>query len=104
MTTEDWIDLMRAECERTSQAAVGRRLGYSAGTVCAVLAGSYKGNVARVKARFEDEYLGATVDCPVIGELPRARCWEFQTRRPAATNPLRVQLATACLTCKNRRD
>ena len=106
MGNEEWIQLMREECARTSQADVARRIGYSSGTVSAVLAGKYPGNLDRVKARFEDVYMGATVDCPVIGELSRDRCWEYQQRRhrPVATNPLRVQLAKACRTCPNRRD
>ena len=41
----------------------------------------------------------------MIGEIPRHRCIEHQRRasRPAATNPMRVQLAQACPVCTHGR-
>lgn len=99
----DWIKRLDEECRRTSQKAVGQRIGYSPSVVNQVLKGTYAGNLNRVQARVEGAFMGATVDCPVIGELARNRCEEYQRRKPAATNPLRVQLAIACRTCPHRR-
>jgi hypothetical protein len=50
--------------------------------------------------------MGAVVECPVIGEIPRQRCIEHQRRahRFAATNPMRVQLSKACRVCPNRTE
>ena len=36
----------------------------------------------------ENAYLGATVACPVLGEIPREDCAAHQRRPFAATNPV----------------
>lgn len=101
----EWIEELRTECERTSQAAAAQRIGYSAAVVNQVLRGTYRGDLARVEQAVRGALMGATVDCPVIGEIPRNRCIDHQRRasRPAATNPMRVQLAQACPVCPNGR-
>ena len=103
-TEPAWITVLREACEapNSSQSSVSKRLGYSAAVVCAVLKGSYKGDINRVKAAVEGALMGMTVECPVVGELPRDRCLEYQRRDFASTNHLRVQLNKACKTCPNR--
>lgn len=94
---EEWIAALRAECKRTgSQARVGARLGYSGAVINQVLKGTYRGNLQRVQEAVEGALLGATVECPVLGELPRDACLRHQQRPFAATNPSRVQLYYAC--------
>lgn len=102
----DWIDALRLECERTSQAKAAERIGFSAGTVNQVLKGSYKGNLRRIEQAVRGALLGATVECPAIGTIPRNRCVEHQRRAHAfaATNPLRVQLSKTCPGCPNRTE
>jgi transcriptional regulator with XRE-family HTH domain len=100
---EDWITVLREQCKRTSQAEVAKRLGYSAAVVNQVLKGTYKGDVNRVQQAVEGALMGMTVDCPVIGELARNRCLEYQRREFASTNPTRVTLSRTCPTCPNRR-
>ena len=103
-TTEpDWLAALRLECQRTSQARAGARLGVSGSTVNQVLKGSYRGDMTRVKGLVEGALMDATVACPVLGELPRNRCLENQRRPFEATNPTRVALYHACKTCPNRR-
>jgi len=103
--SEEWIEELRAECARTSQAAAGKRIGYSAAVVNQVLRGRYKGDLRSIEQAVRGALLGETVDCPMIGEIPRHRCIEHQRRasRPAATNPMRVQLAQACPVCPHGR-
>jgi len=45
-----------------------------------------------------------SVECPVLGDLPRQRCLEHQSRRSqfAATNPTRILLYRVCPTCIHR--
>jgi len=45
-----------------------------------------------------------TVECPVVGDLPRQRCLEHQGRRSqfAITNPTRILLYRVCPTCIHR--
>lgn len=98
----DWLDCLRAACQHESQKAVASRIGYSAAVVNQVLKGTYKGDMGRVQAAVEGALLSTTVECPVIGELPRQRCIEYQRSPYAPTNPMRVQLYRTCRQCKNR--
>lgn len=99
----DWIEVLRAACEAKTQAAVAERIGYSPATVNQVLKGAYKGDLRRVEEAVRGALMGESVECPVIGDLPRQRCIEHQRRAGsfAATNPTRVQLARACKTCEH---
>lgn len=103
MNTPAWIKTLQRECKRTSQAVIARDLGVSPATINQVLKGVYKGRVTRIKSLVEGRFMGATVECPVIGEIPTNRCMDFQARRNhfAATNPIRVQLHMTCPTCPN---
>lgn len=98
-----WIGALRAECQRTSQAKAGARLGVSGSTVNQVLKGTYNGDLERIQGLVEGELMNATVDCPVLGELPRNRCLENQRRPFAATSPTRVALYHACQACAHNR-
>ena len=64
-----------------------------------VLGGKYPGQTGRLQRLVEGYYLGATVDCPVLGELSRAACEHHQVKPFAATNPQRVALFRACRGC-----
>ncbi|WP_435100793.1 helix-turn-helix domain-containing protein [Arhodomonas sp. AD133] len=95
-TNEEWVAALRAACERRSQTKVARDLGYSPAVISQCLRGTYRGNVSRVREAVEGALMGHTVDCPVLGELPRDACLRHQEREFAATNPARVQLYYAC--------
>jgi hypothetical protein len=99
----DWLAALRDECARTSQAAVARRINYSATVVNQVLKGAYKGDLHGVQRAVEGALLGMTVKCPVIGDLARNLCLDYQRQPFAATNPTRVQLARTCPKCTNNR-
>lgn len=105
-STDRWIDALRIEVEKAgSQARVGEMIGYSAAVVNQVLKGVYKGDIEKVRAKIEGAFMGATIDCPVVGEIPRNRCIDHQSRPFAATNPMRVQLYRACRSgCPNARN
>ena len=102
----DWIEALRTEAARTSQRAAAGRIGYSTAVVSGVLKGTYTGDLYSVEEAVGGAIMGATVACPVFGEIPRNRCIDHQRRSGncAATNPLRVQLHRACRDCDNRRD
>lgn len=101
-TQPAWLEALRAACAAQSQVEVAKRLGYSAAVVSAALKGTYKGDLKRVQTAVEGALMQATVDCPVVGELPRQRCAENQRRSFAATNPARVAFHRACPSCPNR--
>lgn len=96
MTELSWVTALREACAASSQLQVAARIGYSAAVVNAVLAGNYSGNLERVQRAVEGALMAMTVDCPVIGELPRQRCIEHQRTPFTATNPARVALYRAC--------
>ncbi len=101
MNQPAWIEVLRTECQRTSQSQAADRIGYSTAVVNQVLKGTYKGDLSRVEEAVKGALMGATIDCPEIGDIPRNRCIEYQRRSgtSAATNPLRIRLAKACPVC-----
>lgn len=100
--TPQWLQILAENCKAQTQAKVAERLGYSAAVINQVLKGTYKGDVARVQKAVEGALMGLTVECPVIGELPRDRCLDYQRAPFAATNHLRVQFMRACPNCPFR--
>lgn len=98
----DWIAALREACEADSQKAVAKRIGYSQATLSQVLRGAYKGDLTRIQAAVEGALMKSTVECPVIGEIPRQRCIEHQRMSFSTSNPMRVQLYKACKVCPNR--
>lgn len=98
-----WLEVLAEECRRSSQADVARELGVSAAVINQTLQGKYRGDIERVRALVEGAYMGRTVDCPVLGEMPLNDCLTHQSRPFAATNHVRVLLWRACRTCPHRR-
>ena len=92
----NWHERLREECARTSQARVAERIGYSPAVVNQVLNGGYKGDLRAVQKAVEGAFMGATVDCPVLGMIASDQCLREQKREYAATNPGRVRLWKAC--------
>lgn len=104
MTQANWLTVLRESCDTSSQAATAKRINYSPTVVNQVLKGTYKGDLNSVQKAVEGALMGLSVECPVIGTLPRDRCClDYQRRGFAATNPLRVTLTQACPRCTNRR-
>lgn len=101
--SQDWQTVLRETCQTHSQAIVAKRIGYSSAVVSQTLKGTYAGDLSAVQRAVEGALMGLTVECPIVGELPRHRCLEYQRRGFAATNPLRVALARACPDCSHRR-
>lgn len=99
----DWLEVLRAACKARNQASVAKDIGYSAAVVSQVLKGAYKGDLNAVRQKVEGALMGLTVECPVIGELPRNRCLEYQRQPFASTNHMRVQFSRTCPTCTQRR-
>lgn len=93
---KEWIKALRAECRRTSQIRVARRLGVSATSINQVLGGNYKASTARIEQRVRGELMRETVECPVLGEITKRRCDDEQRRPFASTNPQRIAVYKAC--------
>lgn len=96
MSEKNWVDVLRAECEKTSQSAVSKKLDYSPAVINQVLKGTYKGNLSTVELVVKGCFMAEIVDCPVVGEIATNICLNYQKKPFAAINPLRVQLYKAC--------
>jgi hypothetical protein len=92
----EWVRALAAACAGTTQAAIGRRLGYSASVVNQVIRGNYKGDLARVEAAVRGAFMSECVICPVLGEIGRDVCLAHQRRGFDATSSVRAQLYHAC--------
>lgn len=96
MTQMAWIDALRAECERTSQARAAKRLGISTSMVSQVLRGLYKADTTQLEERIRGELMAETVTCPVLGEITKRACQDHQRRPLVVINRLRVDIYRAC--------
>jgi hypothetical protein len=92
----DWVLELAEEADRTTGAAVSNRIGYSPAVVSAVISKSYRGDLSRVEARVRGALMGATVECSVLGEIARDRCFDEQSTGFAATSSVRSRLYRAC--------
>lgn len=86
-----------------SQVATAKRLAVSVSAVNQLLRNRYQGDVAGMAERIRGEFMNALVVCPVMGQLGRQHCLEYQSRPLVMTNPLRAALYRACPTCPNKR-
>ncbi len=101
--SEDWMTVLREHRDSQGNGPTAKKIGYSPTVVSQVLTGNYKGDLKAIQKAVEGGLMDMTVNCPVIGELPRNVCLLYQRREFAATNHVRVQLSRSCPTCPNRR-
>jgi DNA-binding transcriptional regulator YdaS (Cro superfamily) len=94
--TPEWVRALAAACAGTTQAAVAKRLGYSASVVNQVIRGSYKGDLTRVEAAVRGAFMSECVICPVLSEIGRDVCLAHQRRGFDATSSMRAQVYHAC--------
>ncbi|WP_298437962.1 hypothetical protein [Geobacter sp.] len=100
MTQSDQLELLRQKCVELSQARVAAAIGYSPSAVNQALRGTYKGDLSNMLGKVSEVFGNETVSCPILGEIPLAKCAYHRRREFAATNPLRVQLWRACRQCE----
>lgn len=99
----DWVRVMAEQIDISSQRAVANKINYSTSVISQALKGSYPGNVERVEKAVLGAYAGATVDCPVLGEVEQQECLRWQREPFSSSNSTRVRLYRAChSTCPNR--
>lgn len=97
----DWVRVLAAAADRTSQTQAARTVGYSAATVSYVLSRRYAGDMDRVERAVRAALMGATVACPALGALPLADCLEWQKRAGdfQPTGSRRLLMYRACRAC-----
>lgn len=101
MTT--WIQVLKAECDKSSQSKVAGLLRKSSGdnfpsptVINQVIKDKYPGRTDRLKALVEGVYMEGKVTCPIMGDMSSDRCVEIQSRDFAPVNHQWVKLYKAC--------
>lgn len=97
-----WVTALAEAAQRETQAGIARRLDYSASTISQVLSRTYRGDLGRVEQVVAGALMGATVDCPILGDIGRDRCLTEQREPFRATSALRAHLFHACQRCPHR--
>lgn len=92
----EWLEALRAEVGRRTQAAVAAELGVSKAQISRVLGGTYPCEPVDLRIKVEGKYMCRTLQCPVLGEISVDKCRWHQGRPFASTNPQRVLLYRAC--------
>jgi len=100
-----WIVVLAEVCEHRTQVSVADEIRYSSSVVGRVLSHKYRGDYSAVAMAVQGGFMGASVECPILGTLLTHRCLEEQNKPYMATNPQQVRLFSACRNCKhNRKD
>lgn len=92
----DWVEELAVEATATSLKAAAKRIGYSDAVLSHVFSGRYAGDLARVEEKVRGALMGATVQCPVLGEIGRDHCLDQQRMPFSATSSIRSKLYRAC--------
>lgn len=100
----DWIVALAQKADAGGLDGAAEAIGYSGSLVSTVLRNVYKGDVGRVEQKVRGALMGMTVTCPVIGEMSRHDCLDWQAKPKAATSALRMRMFHACRNnCPNFR-
>lgn len=93
-----WLEVLREEIKRTSLQKVADKTGLSRTLLSQVSNDKYPGDLERVQSVIESVFMGATVVCPILGEIPMHVCLSHQKTSPGAVgdNPQSIKLYKAC--------
>ncbi len=97
-----WIEALAAECNRTTASATAALIGYAPSSISQVISNTYRGDLGAIEAKVRGALMGATVGCPVLGEIGLDQCKTEQSTPFVATNSTRAQLRRACRSCPNK--
>lgn len=100
----DWIEELARFADRDGLAGAEKATGYSRSAVSYALNCKYTGDIGRLEEMVRGAMMALTVNCPVLGEIGRDRCLDWQRKPYAATSSHRVQMFRACQGCPNRRQ
>lgn len=101
----EWVSTLAAACDApgSSQARIGKRIGYTGSTVNQVLKNNYKGDLNAIEEAVKGGLMDVTIDCPVAGDIPLNVCVgnRRRTRKIGTANPLRVKFHIHCPKCRH---
>ena len=91
-----WVRELAMLIDKVGLKRASRIVGYSNAVLHEVVRGTYKGSVEKVCERVSGAILQETVDCPVLGELRRDTCLDWQAKPYAITSSHRMRMYRAC--------
>lgn len=100
----EWVRLLAAACDQTSQREVAGKLSKSSAYVSRLINRSYTGDMAEAESLVRATFGAETVRCPVMGEIPLAGCRSNRRRKGPAVNLLHRLWARHCPACPNNTD
>jgi hypothetical protein len=94
---EDWLLVLAEEATRLGLNVLARRIGVSAGTLSAVLSGTYGAKPDRVREAVRGALMGVSVRCPALHQdIGREVCIRHQRAPLSTASPSSVRLYHAC--------
>lgn len=96
-----WIKRMAAECDKTSQNVVAKKIGRTSAVISQILNNKYGAGLDNTQQRFEAVFGGGPYQCPVLGEISGERCLKEQEAPYRNYNHVVVDLYRACRRCPN---
>lgn len=94
--TPDWIEELAAYADAQGLKRTAERVGVGASTVSQVLSNNYPGVLANIEQRVRGALMQQTVTCPVLDDMRRDVCLDWQAKPFHATSSLRVAMYRAC--------
>jgi transcriptional regulator with XRE-family HTH domain len=91
-----WLDELRRQINATSLTAVSKAMGVSKTTISQLANGKYGADTAKMQVLVESVYMGHTVTCPVLGEIPKHKCMAHQNTKHVGSQPNAIRLWKAC--------
>lgn len=96
-TLPEWVVPLAEACDRESQSSIARKVGYSPSAISQVLSNTYQnGDISRVEQAVRGALMAETVNCPVLGDIPRNTCIQWQRKPFATTNSHRIRMHQTC--------
>lgn len=100
----EWIITLAHACNRSSQSAVAKDLGYSGSAISLVIGNAYNGDLGRIEQMVRGAFMAETVVCPILGEMTRDVCQTWQKKHFSTASSHRVRMYQACRNgCRNSR-
>ena len=100
----DWVLVLAEACMETTQTAVADQVGYSPSVIGQAIGKTYRGDMSRVEDRVRGALLREKVRCPVLVEVTRDECLNWQKERFSTASGLNIKMHRACRSgCPNSR-
>lgn len=99
-----WVRLLAEACDRSSQRAVGEKIGRTGAWISRVLLRRDGPDFAEAEQLVMARLAEARVDCPVAGDIPLTACVRNRRRRGLPASWLDRRFRHACPDCRRNTD